>query len=554
MSLQVLPTETTSLQRLHITPLRPELLSAYLGPTILPQAHNISYHTVQNFPEVGFGYIELPMAEANKLKKKLNGSILKGHKIRIEDAQPEKRKRLPEDGGDDADEGDKPKKKTRRSKKTRPGDKVLQGYELEEGRKVKRGWTETPTEKRQEKDAKKKDKAEKSDRAARKEKKKAKREASRYTNEPECLFRTTLPNGADALAKDLEKRSKKDKKKSNTEAVVHEFSNTKKHASFLKSAAPTTNEHATREYVEGKGWVDADGNLVEAETVSQKERRERKEQKRAAKAAKTAKTANTLPEASAITPLQDATLRKSRQDGNSGLPEEAQQATLHPASEASSTEPSSPEPSSEDSSSASESGAEDEGDAANDAQEVTKAVHPLEALYKRPVLSPLDTTPKTPKENAFSFFGGEDDSDIDMDETTAANTEPQTPFNEQDLEWRTTRSAAPTPDTAAIGKRFSFSVMDDIDEDEDDEDGNVAATSSNTMLNGLGISADASGGASANAHSGLPRNGEEKQESEFAKWFFENRGENNKKWRLRRREAMKMKRKRENRRLTRRIV
>ena len=153
----------------------------------------------------------------------------------------------------------------------------------------------------------------------------------------------------------------------------------------------------------------------------------------------------------------------------------------------------------------------------------------------------------------FSFFGTGEDSDIEMDGNTAANTEPQTPFNEQDLEWRTTRSAAPTPDTAAIGKRFSFSVMDDIDEDDDDDaDGNGATTSSNTMLNGLGISGDSP--AESLAQREPAQNSQEKEESDFAKWFFENRGENNKKWRLRRREAMKLKRKRENRRLTRRIV
>jgi len=47
---------------------------------------------------------------------------------------------------------------------------------------------------------------------------------------------------------------------------------------------------------------------------------------------------------------------------------------------------------------------------------------------------------------------------------------------------------------------------------------------------------------------------DQKEESPFAKWFWENRGENNRTWKRMRREAMRDKRKRENRRIGRRIV
>ena len=57
--------------RLHITPFTPALCKVYLAPSILPLAKNISYHAVQTFPEKGFGYVELPAMEAQKLKKKL---------------------------------------------------------------------------------------------------------------------------------------------------------------------------------------------------------------------------------------------------------------------------------------------------------------------------------------------------------------------------------------------------------------------------------------------------------------------------------------------------
>ena len=42
--------------------------------------------------------------------------------------------------------------------------------------------------------------------------------------------------------------------------------------------------------------------------------------------------------------------------------------------------------------------------------------------------------------------------------------------------------------------------------------------------------------------------GEEKEESEFAKWYWENRGDNNRSFKKRRRDTMKAKRLRDNRR------
>ena len=77
--------------RLHITPLSPDLLSAILPSSIAHLAEAVSYHTLDVFPECNYGYLELPSMEAEKLKKKLNGSILKGKKIQIEEARPRKR-------------------------------------------------------------------------------------------------------------------------------------------------------------------------------------------------------------------------------------------------------------------------------------------------------------------------------------------------------------------------------------------------------------------------------------------------------------------------------
>ena len=106
--------DDTKTVRLHITPLKPELLKVYLAPSVLPLARNISYHTVETFPEKGFGYVELPEQEAQKVRKKLNGTTLKGSKVRIEMAKPEKRK-----AREEADAEEKPAKRSKKERKRR---------------------------------------------------------------------------------------------------------------------------------------------------------------------------------------------------------------------------------------------------------------------------------------------------------------------------------------------------------------------------------------------------------------------------------------------------
>ncbi|KAH0287131.1 hypothetical protein KCU62_g6177, partial [Aureobasidium sp. EXF-3399] len=82
---------------------------------------------------------------------------------------------------------------------------------------------------------------------------------------------------------------------------------------------------------------------------------------------------------------------------------------------------------------------------------------------------------------------------------------------------RDIRSAAPTPDTAAIGRKFSFSFAgnnnfshdDDIEEGYEDEDDQWQ----NANMEPLGVKE--------------VKEGEEEEETEFAKWFWENRGDSN---------------------------
>ncbi|KAG9617855.1 hypothetical protein KCU77_g14872, partial [Aureobasidium melanogenum] len=112
---------------------------------------------------------------------------------------------------------------------------------------------------------------------------------------------------------------------------------------------------------------------------------------------------------------------------------------------------------------------------------------------------------------------------------------PSTPFTRT----RDIRSAAPTPDTAAIGRKFSFSFANqfadnDIEENYDAEEEEYQ----NANYGPLGFKEKAEG----------------EEETEFAKWFWENRGDSNRAWKKRRRDVMKVKRQRENRRISRRVV
>ena len=260
--------------RLHITPLRPELLSVYLAPSVLPLAQNVSYHTVETFPEKGFGYVELPSQEAQKLTRKLNGTILRGSKVRIEMAKPEKRKtREDADAAKVNADAERPPKRAKKAKANKELG-VLEGVELPNDRKVKRGWTESP----------KKNKKERKEKADKKDKDKSRQQKeSKYTKSPEMLFKAKLtPVAAAEVAHkekskdkktDAKKKTKSKSKSKSTEVVVHEFENNSKTPSFLKETPIMTTKKPAVDYVNGKGWVDEDGNVVEAESGRARQRR-----------------------------------------------------------------------------------------------------------------------------------------------------------------------------------------------------------------------------------------------------------------------------------------
>ncbi|KAF1921149.1 hypothetical protein BDU57DRAFT_509786 [Ampelomyces quisqualis] len=535
--------------RLHITPLKPELLNVYLAPSVLPLAKNVSYHIVETFPERGYGYLELPEAEALKLKKKLNGLTLRGAKVRIEMAKPEKRKaREAADAAKEKEERDRPSKRVKKEKRKHEAG-VLEGAELENERKVKRGWTEPPSKSKKERKGKKdKDKEHKHE-----------QKKSKYTKNPEMLFKAKLtPVAATEVARKEQKKDKKEKKEKKSksrEVVVHEFEKNTKTPSFLKETKFAAEKKPAVEYVNGQGWVDEDGNVVEPETGKARNRRvlelvdkpvetEPKKSTPPPKSTKQDKKkakATPPPSSSESEADDDSSVVSSSSEDLSSSDEEDDDVN---------SAPSTPVPATNGTKISQE---------IDSAKTAEKVVHPLEALFKRTKPSPgtLDlSTPKklTPLDTSFSFFeNDEQQTDADAPGQVVENA-PTTPFTERDLEWRGLRSAAPTPDTAAIGHRFLFDWRKGSNEGDDEQDDNddeaEQQLSQNTKANAASKLADVAEEHEDENNVETGAGADEKPESEFRKWFWENRGDLNRAWKKRRRDALKAKRHTENRKMT----
>ncbi|KAJ5180410.1 Nucleotide-binding alpha-beta plait [Penicillium capsulatum] len=478
-----------SITRLHITPLTADLLPSVLPASLRAAATDISFHTIPTFPENNYGYITLPNMEAEKIKKKLNGSILKGKKFKIESARPSKRQR-----NEEAESEPAPAEK-KKSKKRKSDDQVLEGYELPSDRKVKRGWTEPSGSKKEKGRSEKKNK---------KEKKEKPQPKSKYTEKPECLFRTTVPPNRSSESAD-DKNAKKKKKKS-SESVVHEFGKTMSHPSFLRSTGDGSAPTAT--FDEEKGWVDATGAVKEPPSQKARKHDYRPGQVAGTKLKGSGKSSNRkakTPTPASSSESEDWTSSSGSSDESSDSESEA--TTVAPAS------------STEDSASAPNAATDDaESEAAQDAE--GKEVHPLEALFKRSAPAESQDQPAPNADTGFSFF---ENGDIES-ENEAPPAEPQTPFTpftKRDLQVRGLRSAAPTPDTGLPSRQRQWA-------EEDMEDDDVSIESPVSKSRGLDL-------------------GLGKEETEFAKWFWENRGENNRAWKKRRRDVAKEQRQRENR-------
>ncbi|KAI4723512.1 hypothetical protein E4T48_00069 [Aureobasidium sp. EXF-10727] len=566
--------------RLHITPFNATLYQNIIPASVQPNVTNISYHQVQTFPERGFGFVELPRQDADKLRKKLNGATLRGQKMAIQEAKPEKRRRRDKDDDVQEEAEKQPRKKAKKEKSSKKKDKEITGFELPDNRQVKRGWTEEPGKYN-------KDKKEKSHKASSektdKKDKTPKREKSKYSSKPELLFKQKLPEAV-MMAQKAEGKDKKNKKSKQPKniTVIHEFEKNKPVPSFLKSDV-SSKASSTADFVPGKGWVDAEGNVVEEVQVKPKREdriakmtdtpvefrikpaapKEPAMHKDITAGAKALGYDSSSDESSDVSSESDEEMSDDNDDDEEEDEEaeeakEAEQEEIAEEIKEGAEEIAAPAPTEQQDEPTPDSSASPSDDdtpakktptpppaqkspspETMDAKPTTppREIHPLEALFKKK--APSDTTPRPAPINTSFSFGISEDIDEDMDDAPFDPTYPSTPYTRT----RDIRSAAPTPDTAAIGRKFSFSFANQFADEGLEEEGyedDEQAWQQNANMEPLGIKENGEA--------------EAEEETEFSKWFWENRGDSNRAWKKRRRDVMKVKRQRENRRVSRRVV
>lgn len=519
--------------RLHISPLDAQLLKVIVPAAVLPNARRISYHTVQTFPDRPYGFVDLPSADADKIRNKLNGAVLRGSKIRIEPAKPDN---MPEPFGDAAMHTAESKpKKAKREKKRKRDPQEIAAIELEDGRKIKRGWTVTPEEAASKK-KKEKEKSSKSKGKDKEKKKKRREPESLYTEGPECLVKTRLPPNKSSMVDDDGASEKKKSKKGNKrDIVVHEFERNTKYATFLKSTNSQAPEAASTSFVDGKGWVDESGVVVEdvkstRPTAFPKLQISKRSSPEPVRYDDTSSSSGSSSEDES-----DLEASPSKQPG--GI-----QRYGSPVKDESMADPDSARPKSS-------SSARSLTIRIPPATPSSEKVHPLEALYKRQQQGETVTNKESATSEPFTFFGdfgGDEEDDEVQDNGSDGSPDknegiheahlqgpqpPMTPFTKQDLEWRNIRSAAPTPDTAHPSRVRLWSQRSEEDDilEDDDEDGDV------DMAGRSGATDDEDAGA-------IPAN----PSTDFQKIFWERRAELNRSWKKRRRLSAKEKRYRDN--------
>lgn len=616
---------TDPLTRLYISPLSSDNLSRIIPPGKHHLIESQSFHTLDSFPEKPYGYLTLPQSLAQILRKKYHGSILKGAKMKVEEARPERRKRKTgaEAEAEEAKAQEKEERRSKRKRGTKDEEGVLKGIEVPEGRKVKRGWSDTAGDKRQRDGERSSKKSRKAD------------------GDSQLVFRTSVPpnatpettNGGETSKSEAKKSKRASKAGTLTEIIERE--KTTKFPTFLRSeqAAKDGKSASTKGYVEGKGWIDADGNIVEE---ASKKRRTRATAQPQPTSPQSASSASSSAVSSSISSLSSAS--DAEAEGEAEAEAEAAdtpQATTA-ATDATSTSPREPTPNISITS----------ADAADQPQP-SKEPSALEALFKRPSTTASSTasaTASAPSRKAiatrsstlkapFAFFpSGTPTSDPTPSIDTSAanrlapitsssssstlaskrkpstlqiNPTPATPFSRRDLDARSLRSAAPTPDTAAIGRRFrppwsgaegregsrdtpesiasqgrsslgadavagvgegdevgaDAGDMDvdgdagaDMDvgkvkteEEEDDDDNSDDNSADPTDDLAEAHDGDEEPPATATV-AGKEEGGGEQTQTEFEKHFYEHRGEYNRAWKARKREARKGARQSENRR------
>lgn len=513
--------------RLYISPFEKSLFSVVLPPTAQKLARNISYHSIETFPEKPFAYLDLPLREAQKLRKKFNNTILRGKKMRVEEARPAPSGNVPDTSAAAEEAGIAQKA----AKKRKREEGVLPGVELPNGRHVKRGWV-----------------------AETKDKRKENKHDSIKTDSAQMLFRTKVPpNVASKVSPQEKKKKPRHGTVVSTPAEVREFTKTTKYPTFLRSSQVQTPWKGSLVFEDGKGWIDEDGTVVEA--VSARSARPRHMPTESVAEPPKFKVKSVKPskivEAS---PPDDTT---SDSDGSDSTSDSGSDVSSGSSSVVSSLSSSSEESTTSDKDDETATNIHDGASLKTTTQSTSSAsitahktsitldlsenisteplpqkeIHPLEALYKRPkpdTAMPDGIPRPAPINTSFSFFNNEEDDEEVEAIATQEGPTPQTPFTKRDLSARLMRSAAPTPDTAAPAGRFQELWKRGEDDDGESQDMSDASPLEPTT------SADAT----------------EREQTAFEKHFWKEQGDYNRLWKARRREVQKEQRYRANRKHT----
>ncbi|KAI9756961.1 MAG: hypothetical protein M1815_002527 [Lichina confinis] len=361
---------------------------------------------------------------------------------------------------------------------------------------------------------------------------------------------------------------RRNKNASDSTVTVREFSCTKKVPTFLKDRQVGPDRKIVTQFVDGKGWVDEDGNVVES--VARRSSRAAPlatvvEESVADRRQGTAKKSSEPGEDGTASPRSQERPRKQAKRGGSERKTNARKHSNPPDASGPAVVSTPIPPRTAPNLSIKIPSPE---------MPLAREVHPLESIFKKPML-PADAkgAAKTTVESEapFSFFEQEDG-----ERTAHVPQVPATPFTQQDFLYRGIRSAAPTPDTAAPGKRFSFSWRQDNIDEEVDEDDDVHGDvhMDKAMADGTDAPVptdEKTQGGRGEATSEVDGEEEEQEEEEgrdivvqaaepesekaekgFEESFWERRTHTNHVWRRRRRETGKIKRRLENKRLARR--
>lgn len=464
--------------------------------------------------------------------------------MRVDEARPDRGAKRKADAQDNQQEG----KRTRRSGR-KEQDGVLKGVELPIGRKVKRGWEEgwvgTDTSMGNFKRASKKDKQKAEAVAPESEAPKDK-----PGDDEKLLFRTQIPSNKDNAEPTAEKpKTHKTKKSKPHTTEVKEFTNTEPVPTFTRDA--TTTERQSTTFDDSKGWIDSTGAVVEPLPENSRSSRRSRKQKQPKQHNLTTTTPPPPPPANGTSTINKSPTPQISIDATATL---------------------------------SDTGAAD--------PVLSNEPSTLETLFKRPSSKSKSKRPEPIK--TFTFFDGNGEGDSpdaahaadaiatsDPDDPlpgaptshpavmgprkkptrlSALQIPPQTPFTRRDLDARGLRSAAPTPDTAAIGKRMRVpwmarSVTRSLSRSRsgsllpEGRGDTIVEERMEEVVQGTGADGEeeeeeeGKGGEDERGEKQGKNEGGKAAQTEFEKQFYEQRGELNRAWKKQKREASKKGRK-----------